>query len=1724
MMEDSPAVAQSSGRSKLDSLSREDLIVFAKKQVLATQKFRSRCTDLEKELQGLKDVPSSESTLIQVSEGFSALGEVFLAARTHPHIRHCAAEVSERMEGVLLEKAEAQQSLARLQKQHQELLGLTQVVSLWYCEGILSGCSWGFSWATLGNFGYSEGFSRKVELWLRSAPHTLVWVELHYGYCWKRATKPQAPQFDFVFNLQETERKLAEAEGRSAALQEELYQRHEEKSELQTKLAEHKESIADYKSQLSRAQEELEVTKKNWISSEETLKDENQRWVLCIKDLREELEESKDKWIRAEEALKDELEETRQSCLSFEEALAEEQQRRSSSVESLQEDLEKLMRENQGYEEEIRFLEDQLVALQDELAMKDGVLQELQEEDEEPRKQPNMMMMMIEQEELQLLRNLKLELETEIHTIREEFSLEREELEFKIHELQTHRDQETDMEPTGGKRGERHWSQSGNQHLNTIIGVHEEEPVEESCREDQQMSVVFTDERDGDTRQEEPAEESSREEPQNPEQSWCEEMECTANMTDQTVCREESCKKDEQEPDEQEVREDQKITVPGGEELLEGEAANCLKEIRALTVRTTASMLDLQELLKSLLQEQRIEKEEPCTSHEDLMRRSEEILRNLWHQETLQTAALQAQLKHARDIRLLRSELGCVSEERNSLQEQLFNVQKHISEFLLQNTTEPSEESTGEPLGDQGVCDMVSRFCCRVKELKAMEGELLLHAEKLLQEKVILKDHLEEVLSDSEVVRRNLNVAQELNLKLSEENLQLQERVSKLTHRLENIEDKRKDDVQEDEPNRACRVLEECKHGEDEEMAAPVGEEAKERDEEQVPENNAGGKEEEILKSLADRDALISQLREEIHHLKVLRFCFILERSSRSAPVEGLCQHFGDSSCKDLVFLFAFKGNQYSSVTGGRVEDTRASSEEMEKLKNESREKDERMNKIKAVAVKAKKELDSSRKQVRGRISVECASWCVTEGVSLSLNQISVLKADVDQLRAERDRLSSSVKDIIHGAEAYKSLMEDYDRQVEQLDQEHEKLQQMEKLNQDLATQLQQREDLAPRLQALQSSVHLLESNVVELQKLNSRLECELASERILREQKSQEQQCASREVQELRTQLCSNTHALQEALQELEQLRKAAHQSSVLSVELSQLDQLLQDQSERIHDREQQLEERDALLQAAREREQRLSQEIDDLQLWDLELVLPAAGSDEDHFLLLIRASSPQSRVRPKLSVSMCVESESVKLLQDQAEERAMRMKTLLLKSKKELADAKQREASQESTLTSLRAELELQQQHLEHHKTVCIFCRTSPGSTGRDGLYQLEKVLCSDLHRQVSSLKDELNKSSSSHQMSLRTLQQELHTAQGDLASSRSEFESYKVRVHNVLKQQKNKSSSWIDPDANRQEREQLECLLEQLRGRLQETEQNLQSSTMELEQLQHTHSTLLERHTSTLQESVSREAQLRERLLTLQAEHSHCSSHLSAQLEVQRSSSREQIRLLQEQHCRALEQLQLQTSSLETQLLLQRENSGLGTNRRSVSDRKCAEEEELQSSPREEGEGMEMIESEPTASTSKHPLPSLEELLNTHELLGACQSDRSGSENQEDLSLKLSTASKSLEHLSSLLRESEASNAILMEQTTLLKSEVRRLERNDQRKELDSNLEYLKNVVLQFVLLRPGSERQALLPVLHRLLQLSPEERSRLAAAAQGEELSSAARGSGWSSYLHSWSGIR
>ena len=60
----------------------------------------------------------------------------------------------------------------------------------------------------------------------------------------------------------------------------------------------------------------------------------------------------------------------------------------------------------------------------------------------------------------------------------------------------------------------------------------------------------------------------------------------------------------------------------------------------------------------------------------------------------------------------------------------------------------------------------------------------------------------------------------------------------------------------------------------------------------------------------------------------------------------------------------------------------------------------------------------------------------------------------------------------------------------------------------------------------------------------------------------------------------------------------------------------------------------------------------------------------------------------------------------------------------------------------------------------------------------------------------------------------------------------------------------------------REQMESMVEQLQVKLQDSQQGVRAGAAELQQLQAEHDTLLERHNQILQESVAKEAELRER----------------------------------------------------------------------------------------------------------------------------------------------------------------------------------------------------------------------------------------------------------------------
>ncbi|KAL1450101.1 hypothetical protein WDU94_002554 [Cyamophila willieti] len=158
------------------------------------------------------------------------------------------------------------------------------------------------------------------------------------------------------------------------------------------------------------------------------------------------------------------------------------------------------------------------------------------------------------------------------------------------------------------------------------------------------------------------------------------------------------------------------------------------------------------------------------------------------------------------------------------------------------------------------------------------------------------------------------------------------------------------------------------------------------------------------------------------------------------------------------------------------------------------------------------------------------------------------------------------------------------------------------------------------------------------------------------------------------------------------------------------------------------------------------------------------------------------------------------------------------------------------------------------------------------------------------------------------------------------------------------------------------------------------------------------------------------------------------------------------------------------------------------------------------REQGEGSEYTADTPTPAHI--PIP-LDELLSSSEDLV---------HHEEDLLAQLSSSQVQILHLTSLLNEAENNAARHEQQTNFLKQEIRRLERAVERQPHVQNTEYLKNVIIKFLTLQGGDERQRLVPVLNTMLKLSPEEVKQLTGVAKGY---TGETGSSWSSLLGGWS---
>ncbi|XP_069844741.1 GRIP and coiled-coil domain-containing protein 2 [Dipodomys merriami] len=749
-----------------------------------------------------------------------------------------------------------------------------------------------------------------------------------------------------------------------------------------------------------------------------------------------------------------------------------------------------------------------------------------------------------------------------------------------------------------------------------------------------------------------------------------------------------------------------------------------------------------------------------------------------------------------------------------------------------------------------------------------------------------------------------------------------------------------------------------------------------------------------------------------------------------------------------------------SHVKNDQLSSLKKLEEKIGNLEKESKEKEEKISKLKLVAMKAKKELDSSRKEAQ------------------------TLKEEIESVRSEKDQLSASMRDLIQGAESYKNLLLEYDKQSEQLDMEKERANNFEHHIEDLTKQLRNsafqceklssdNEDLQARIETLQSNAKLLEVQILELQKTKAMVDKELETEKLHKEQRIKEHTNTLKELEELQLQFQKEKRQLQKTMQELELVKKDAQQTTLMNMEIADYERLMKELNQKLTNKTSQIEDLEQEIKIQKQKQETLQEEMTSLH------------------------SSLQ-----------------------QYEEKNTKIKQLLVKTKKELADSKQAETDHLIFQASLKGELEASQQQVEVYKI------------------QLAEITSEKhkIHEHLKTSAEQHQRTLNVYQQKVTALQEESRAAKAEQAAITSEFESYKVRVHNVLKQQKNKSASQAETEGAKQEREQLDLLIDQLKIKLQDSQNSLQMNVCELQTLQSEHDTLLERHNRMLQETVSKEAELREKLCSVQSEnmmmkseHAHTVSQLTSQNEILRNSFRDQMRHLQEEHRKTIETLQQQLSKVEAQLFQLKSEPTTRSPASSHQPGKNLRERrntdlpllDVHTATREEGEGMETTDTESVSSTNTHTL-SLEQLLNSPET--KLEPPLWHAEfTKEELAQKLSTTTKSADHLNGLLRETEATNAILMEQIKLLKSEIRRLERNQEREKSVANLEYLKNVLLQFIFLKPGSERERLLPVIDTMLQLSPEEKGKLATVAQGEE-ENASRSSGWASYLHSWSGLR
>ncbi|XP_052019174.1 GRIP and coiled-coil domain-containing protein 2 [Apodemus sylvaticus] len=1663
-------------KSKLETLPREDLIKFAKKQMMLLQKAKARCTELDKEVEELKSKPADGGTddIIKV--------------------------LTERLDALLLEKAETEQQCLCLKKEN---IKLKQEV-----EDSVTKLEETQKEFEQSHRNYVQEIEDcKSELAAVHSEHSKAKATLQKEL--EEAARTQAELIEQLKSQSDSEENVKK-------LQEEIQNITAAFKERILCLEKQLEATSDEKQQeISHLQKVIEDNAQHYQKDMDTFQEEILQLRATHKEEVNELMSQMETSAKEHEAELSKLKESRGSQCEASENIPEKYQCESENL-------------NEGSSDASQESQDCSVALQEEPFAEQIVcdkVRQLEDSLKELESQHSIL-----KDEVTYMNNLKLKLEMDAQHIKDEFFHEREDLEFKINELLLAKEEQGYVvEKLKYEREDlnRQLCNAVEQHNKEIqrLQEHHQKEISElsetfmSGSEKEKLALMF--EIQGLKEQCENLQHEKQEVVLNYE-SLREMMEILQTELGESagkISQEFETMKQQQASDVHELQQKLRTAFNEKDALLETvnrlqgenekllsqqelvpELKNTIKNLQADSSMYLANLSQkdtlLQELeakISSLAEEKDDFISKIKTSHEkinDLQQKWE------WEQrlcvELRETAGQAAQQNS--ELRQRISELTGKLDEM--LREKSQNDQNIMGQMKTMTEDQEALSSKIKSLYEENN-RLHSEKVQLSRDLEVLQSqqdfaykEHVAELEKKLQLMVEERDDLNKLLENEQVQRSFVKTQLCEYLRQMRASVQEEKEEGDVVKVLQAVAESLVK-VKEEKHDLACeydaRVLEleskiKCLQEESvvqcEELRALV------KDSEQ----------EKILlrKELEEVTAAKEALQLDLLEMKKTNEKASLENQTLSTQVEELSQTLHnknevhnekalviehenvrllleqrESELQDVraeLMLLKDSLEKSPSVKNDQLSLVKELEEKIESLEKESKDKDEKISKIKLVAVKAKKELDSNRKEAQ------------------------TLREELESIRSEKDGLSASLKEFIQGAESYKNLLLEYDKQSEQLDAEKERANNFEHHIEDLTKQLRNstcqcerltsdNEDLLARIETLQANAKLLEAQILEVQRAKGVAEKELEAEKLQKEQKIKEHVSTVNELEELQLQFQKEKKQLQKTMQELELVKKDAQQTTLMNMEIADYERLMKELNQKLTNKNSTIEDLEQEMKIQKQKQETLQEEITSLQ-----------SSVQHH------------------------------------EEKNTKIKQLLVKTKKELADAKQVETNHILLQASLKGELEAAQQQVEVYKI------------------QLAEMTSEKhkIHEHLKTSAEQHQRTLNAYQQRVAALQEESRIAKAEQAAVTSEFESYKVRVHNVLKQQKNKSVSQADTEGAKQEREHLEMLIDQLKIKLQDSQNSLQISVSEFQTLQAEHDTLLERHNRMLQETVTKEAELREKLCSVQSEntmmkseHAQTMCQLTSQNEALRNSFRDQVRHLQDEHRKTVETLQHQLSKVEAQLFQLRSEPSSRSPASSHQPSKSLRERRATDLPlldvhtvaREEGEGMETTDSESASSAGTH-IQSLEQLLSSPDTKLERLSEASSWHNEftkEELAEKLTSTTKSADHLNGLLRETEATNAILMEQIKLLKSEIRRLERNQEREKSVANLEYLKNVLLRFIFLKPGSERERLLPVIDTMLQLSPEEKGKLATVAQGEE-ESASRSSGWASYLHSWSGLR